>query len=73
MPEHNRAIKSFIVTYECECGKADIEFTGRVLTSLPPYYVHKCPACGKEHKLRKQYPNLDHSAATNRIDFGPPK
>jgi len=58
--EREIKVKSYKVKYVCdddEC-KHDVVFTGEVLTSFPPLYIHKCESCGKKYNLRRSYPYI---------------
>ena len=45
------------INYVCDkCGKANVEWNQIMLTSSPPWYPHKCPACGDVVNLRRAYP-----------------
>ncbi len=51
--------KTYQVEYRCDdCGEANMEATNVVKTSMPPWYVHRCPKCGVEKDLRERYPHM---------------
>jgi len=60
--ETKTPIKFYKVNYCCDdCSIKPnpgclLKFTGQVLTSSPPYYVHVCGICNKRYNLHKLYP-----------------
>lgn len=44
--------------YHCDKCEVPVVYSGLVLTSMPPWYVHQCPSCKDEIKLRAIYPRL---------------
>lgn len=60
MGERSREVRVYLVEYRCdECGSL-MEFTGRMLPSLPPLYEHRCR---NNHtiSLSRSYPTTDYS------------
>ncbi len=43
-----------------ECTGAEISFTGQILPSFPPQYVHKCLICERQYNLTKKYPLIEY-------------
>jgi len=53
-------VKTFKSNYYCdECFDEEIKYTGEMLMSYPPLYVHQCPKCKKRYNLRKNYPVIE--------------
>lgn len=65
--EKESRIESWSVKYFCdeEKCKGVVVFTGEVLTSYPPIYIHKCEDCGKQYKLRISYPYIRNKEVFN--------
>ncbi len=52
-------IKHFELNQYCDACGEELEFTGEVLLSNPPKYVHKCEKCGNTVWLDKKYPCIE--------------
>lgn len=50
-------VKSKAFCRDCD---VELQFTGEVLDSYPPQYVHYCWQCEKEFYLSKRYPKVDY-------------
>ena len=55
--------------YHCDECNTEVEFTGNVLMSSPPKYVHKCPNCNEEIWLEKSYPCIVYEDKTFAHDI----
>lgn len=51
-------MKQITLRKQCKnCSDGEMKSTGVVLTSNPPWYVHKCNSCGiSENYLNQCYP-----------------
>ena len=50
-------LKPVIYVAKCDCG-GEYEYTGRVLLSNPPKYVHKCNRCNLPVNLNRISPHI---------------
>ena len=53
-------VKPFEVKQYCELCGEELTFTGEVLLSNPPKYVHKCDKCGKQFTFSQSYPSIEY-------------
>ncbi len=61
MSEHSYSVRVIRTDYICdECKVGKMGPAGLMLTSNPPWYVHKCPNCNKEINLRNSYPVISY-------------
>lgn len=56
MAEQKKGVKTFIVRYFCDNCNTEVEPTGKVLSSNPPKYPHKCPGCEATYTFGHRYP-----------------
>ncbi len=50
-----KAIREILI---CDfCGE-EMKFEGRVLTTFPPLYPHRCNSCGKSEIMKKVFPGI---------------
>lgn len=60
MPQTYKVKYPVQVDYLCdECGEGYIRPTGMVLTTNPPWHVHRCPYCKKESREIRSYPHIE--------------
>lgn len=61
MAETRREVRVFRIDFVCEsCNKGNMVATGEMLTSNPPWYIHKCDNCGVTEKyFNKSYPSVE--------------
>jgi hypothetical protein len=57
MGEQRYELKPFGVRYVCKCGN-EMEYTGQMLMSDPPQFVHLCNECNSKENLREKYPTV---------------
>lgn len=63
MAEEYFKVTPINTVYVCdngECASVEVEFTGRILMSHPPQYVHQCPICKRQYNLTKKYPLIEY-------------
>ena len=53
-------VKAFEVKQYCDACGDELTFTGEVLLSNPPKYVHICDKCGKKFTFSQSYPCIEH-------------
>lgn len=53
-------VKAFEVKQYCDACGEELTFTGEVLLSNPPKYVHMCDKCGKKFTFSQSYPCIEH-------------
>jgi predicted RNA-binding Zn-ribbon protein involved in translation (DUF1610 family) len=71
MPEQFTPVDVVRINYLCDkCGKAHVEWSHVTLTSCPPWYPHKCPACGDVVDLRRVYPSIGYVDRKESGDAG---
>lgn len=57
MGKETYTVETQVTQYRCdECGYGYLEPTGRMLTSIPPQYPHRCSHCGAMKTFKAKYP-----------------
>ncbi len=56
MKEDRKEVKTFVISAYCDKCGGEMKSAGLVLTSNPPYYIHKCEWCGAEEQSHYVYP-----------------
>lgn len=57
------------IRYACDDCGGDVLPTGKVLTSCPLQYEHKCSKCDKEYIFRESYPRIEYEYRTIASDM----
>ena len=60
--EEIKEVKTVMVHYKCDkCEKGYmVTVNGKILTTYPAQYPHKCNVCGCEKHFIKTYPHLSY-------------
>lgn len=53
-----KKIQPIQVDLYCTDCHVPVKFTGEILDSYPPIYIHKCPQCGRKHTDNVNYPYI---------------
>ena len=68
--EQRREVKTIQVLMMCDACGGEMAFDGRLTSTHPPTYRHRCSKCAREEYYPKFYPNLEYDATSPQVGGG---
>ena len=62
--ERKTEVRTYRTEQFCSCG-GKMKYTGGMLASNPPWYIHKCEDCGENKNFREVYPKIAYEPVLN--------